>query len=561
MAKGGEFRIKKLEKGPLQRFKNQNLLIKKYGEVGLQVYKAITGKRTTEELCKDMGIEKTMFDQIVNYMQDAGMVELEPVGAEAKGAGFETPGEEPAPKAKAKADEDEEAQAPSRDLEEIPPEEEIEPETEVPPLEEKPHKRASKRDEPSSEFELPPEPEPVKKEAPEEEFSFEEPQPKKKAKPAEEEITFEEIKPIEFGEETVPEKEKPSRKKKTAKAGWDEAEAGTGDEIEPVGFGEESAAPEAPHEPEDEAPAAPEEPEGGGKAGTEEGISFQEEPAPKYKDEPELSPVEKIISDKYGDIGLQVYSLIDGQRTAEEIMRDTGLTEPKLVEILDFMDEQGIIKLDYPKGGGAAAPPPPPPGVGFAGPQMMGAVMPPQAQMGAKGGEGFNPMIEGDESLDEARGVSSPVEVPIKAPMDIVKSVQTKAKIMLKYGDKGSKLMEQLDGKNDVIDISLKLDIPLYTVTAMLTFMMENGMVILKPMSRADVRKKYGDDGYAVYKKFGKEGMMLYELIGKELTIKQMADKITTEKAKIIDMFIFIHKVLGIELPIDRDVLSKQLGL
>ncbi|VVC03128.1 Proteasome-activating nucleotidase [Candidatus Bilamarchaeum dharawalense] len=63
----------------------------------------------------------------------------------------------------------------------------------------------------------------------------------------------------------------------------------------------------------------------------------------------ELSPVEKIISVKYGDIGLRVYAFIDGQRTAEEVMRETGLTEPKLVEILDFMDEQGIIKLDYPK--------------------------------------------------------------------------------------------------------------------------------------------------------------------------------------------------------------------
>ena len=42
---------------------------------------------------------------------------------------------------------------------------------------------------------------------------------------------------------------------------------------------------------------------------------------------------------------------------------------------------------------------------------------------------------------------------------------------------------------------------------------------------------------------------------------KQMAEKITTDKAKVIDMFIFIHKVLGIELPIDKDVLSKQLGL
>jgi hypothetical protein len=224
------------------------------------------------------------------------------------------------------------------------------------------------------------------------------------------------------------------------------------------------------------------------------------------------------------------------------------------------MDEQGIIKLDYPKGaaGGAA----PPPAAAFGGPQAMpGAVMQPPAPAAKKEEAGFTPMLAGEEELEEARAVPSPVEAPMKAPMDIVKSVQTKAKLMLKYGDRGSKLLEQIDGKNDVIDITLKLDVPLYTISDMLRFMMENGMIIMKPMSRADVRKKYGDDGYAVYKRFGKEGLMLYELIGKELTIKQMADKITPEKAKIIDMFIFIHKVLGIELPIDRDVLAKQLGL
>ncbi len=62
-----------------------------------------------------------------------------------------------------------------------------------------------------------------------------------------------------------------------------------------------------------------------------------------------MSPVEKIIFNKYGDHGLRVYTLIDGQRTAEEIMHETGHSEAQLVEMLDFMDEQGIIKLDYPK--------------------------------------------------------------------------------------------------------------------------------------------------------------------------------------------------------------------
>jgi len=552
MVKGGDYKIKKLEKGPLQRFKNQNLLIKKFGEVGLQIYKAITGKRTSRQLQKDMGVEDSMFDQVLSYMHDSGMVELEPVsGSGGAGEGGGVPAEEPAAEP--------EAEKPPRELEEIPPEEEAGPEQEPPPLEEKPRKRPGRGEEPEGEKpepgseEPPPESEPEpgpqeEKEAKEEEFAFETPAPaRKKPKPVEEDISFEEIRPIEFGEEVPSTAEPPPERKKRGARLEPEPEAG--EEIESVA---EEPGPEAPP------PKPPPE--------EEVGIAFEEEAQPEYKEEQELSPVEKIISDKYGDIGLQVYSLIDGQRTAEEIMRDTGLTEPKLVEILDFMDEQGIIKLDYPRGaggaGGAAGPAPPPASAFGGGPQMTGAAIPAAPPPGQRRDEGgFNPLTESDESLDEARGVPSPVEVPIKAPMDIVKSVQTKAKIMLKYGDKGSKLMDQLDGKNDLIDISLKLDIPLFTISDMLRFMMEGGMIIMKPMSRADVRKKYGDDGYSVYKKFGKEGLMLYELIGKELTIRQMADKITREKDKIIDMFIFIHKVLGIELPIDRDVLSKQLGI
>src|SRR4030095_9557395 len=117
MAKGSDYRIKKIEKGPLQRFKNQNLLIKKYGEIGLQIYKTITGKRTTGELQKDLGIEDALFDQVLNYMVDAGMVELEPTSGKAE--------DRPEPEEK-----------PARKLAEIPPEEEIGPTEEPPPLEE-----------------------------------------------------------------------------------------------------------------------------------------------------------------------------------------------------------------------------------------------------------------------------------------------------------------------------------------------------------------------------------------------------------------------------------------
>ena len=57
-----------------------------------------------------------------------------------------------------------------------------------------------------------------------------------------------------------------------------------------------------------------------------------------------LSPLEKILYDKYGAVGVKIYNLIDGEKTAEEILKVTAVTEAKLVEILEFMDEQGHHK-------------------------------------------------------------------------------------------------------------------------------------------------------------------------------------------------------------------------
>jgi hypothetical protein len=539
MDKGTDYRIIKLEKGPLQRFKNQNLILKRFGETGLQVYKAITGKRTADELRSDLGVEQGLFAEILDFMHDAGMVELQSVKAHEPESGVETPEEiRPAP----------EEEKPGRALEELPPEEEAE--EAKPPLEELPRKKRKAAEEMR--------PEPPRDEislmggeamrmAPEQEKAGESAVPGRKKAPAAE---FGEITPIEF--EEAP---KPAKKKFQKTAPEPVEEAQPEEEIQP----EEKEAAEENEPAEEETPPEENEtseekirseevPEGKEEAPEEQIQPVSDEEArsgTSYAEkEPEagsgLSPVEKIISDKYGDIGLRVYTLIDGQRTAEEIMKDTGLTEAKLVEILDFMDEQGIIKLDYPKGQAPA-------------PEMA---MPSEDKKEA----GFVPMIEGDQP-EEAGPVPSPLEIPMKAPSDIVKGVQMKARVMLKYGDRGSRLFSLIDGKNDVIDLAMSLGVPLYTVNDMLRFMLDNGMVIMKPIPRTDVRKKYGDDGYSVYKRYGKEGLMFYELIGKNLTIRQMADQVTTDKSKIIDMFIFIHKVLGIELPIERDALMKQLGM
>jgi hypothetical protein len=57
--------------------------------------------------------------------------------------------------------------------------------------------------------------------------------------------------------------------------------------------------------------------------------------APKPEDL--LSPLEKIIFNKFGKEGVDVYNLIDGEKTAEQILNETGVSESKLVEILDLV--------------------------------------------------------------------------------------------------------------------------------------------------------------------------------------------------------------------------------
>ena len=466
MKEGVEYKIEKLEKGPLQRFKNQNLLLKKFGEMGLQVYKVITGKRTSEELRKDLDMEPELFNQILSYMQEAGMVQLSP--AEEKGE----PSEE-------------------KPSEEIPKEAATEFEEEAPKKKKKPTR-------------VVPEEAPVEEELPPEEEATEEEQPTEEVK--------EEIVP-EFEEEAPKKKKKPIKEELP-----EEEEAPAEEELPP-----EEAVPE----------------EGGGEELPSERISFGAEAIPE-KEEGE-SPVETIIRDKYGDIGIQVYNLIDGQRTAEEIMEETGLSESKLVEILDFLDEQGIIKLEYPKGKPEATP---------------------IEEKPKEAAESFAPMVEAEEEAEQATIKEvSPDLIPARLSLSFIGSVQLRAKTRLRHGDIGDKILAAIDGKSDLIDISMKLNISLYKLMDILSYLKQENAVTMNQIGRNEVRAKYGEDGYTVYKRYGKEGLMLYELIGKEMSIKDMADRITTDKAKVVDMFLFIYEVLGIEMPINKEALMKQLGL
>lgn len=65
-----------------------------------------------------------------------------------------------------------------------------------------------------------------------------------------------------------------------------------------------------------------------------------------------ISPVKRIVFNNYGQTGLQIYELIDGRRTSHDIMLKSGVSESRLSEIIHFMIEQGILKVDYPRAQG-----------------------------------------------------------------------------------------------------------------------------------------------------------------------------------------------------------------
>ncbi len=535
-------KLRKIEKGPLQRFKNQNTVVKKFGKMGLKVYKAITGNITSEELQEKLKIPEEKFQEIIEFMLTKKIVEY--VDSEKS---VEEKQKKPKKKEDKKPTEEEKAEIeeepeppkpksePTRKLKEEP--------TKVmkPKAKKEKQKKEEVVEEEFGEIDIPEpslepesfieneEPEPLKKQAEvvEEEFGEitlpgeDEPElPTKQEKESvkeeikEEQKSMDELEPLEFDDELGPDfGEIPDENKEMKKIEKEEVK----EELEPLEFEDE---------------------------GKEEEW-FDIEPEAPPPEEP-LGSVEQTIKKKFGERGLKVYSLIDGIRTSEQIMREAGVTEEELVEILDFMDEEGIIKLDYPKA---------------KQPQSEFKRAEPTTTTKKKEEKSpFTPILEEEEKL-EVVTIASPIEIPELVEKDLIKTIKMKTQLLLKFGDKGKKLLDKIDGKKDVIELCLDLDIPLPKLKQMLEMLTEEGMITMNPVPREEVRKRYGYDGYAVYKKFGKEGVLLYELIGKDLSLKEMAEKVTDKKEEIIDMFIFIHQVLGIELPLDKEMLKKQLGI
>ncbi|MFH1094908.1 MAG: hypothetical protein V1728_01705 [Candidatus Micrarchaeota archaeon] len=296
---------------------------------------------------------------------------------------------------------------------------------------------------------------------------------------------------------------------------------------------------------------------------------------------PSLSPLEKIIFDKYGSVGVKVYALIDGEKTAEDILNETGLSESKLVEILEFMNEQGIIKLERPAGktpppygaapGRPGTPPAsrPPLGSSSSGDYRPGArsapSLSPDSSSSRSSGDnvGFKPMVE-SETPESQSDVISPDAVPVDVPVmpgkaNFWQKARMRGLMSLKFGQRGDELLTHLDGEKDFVELSAETGLTFKDLDIMLGELGRAGMLSFKRLTRAEIRHRYGDDGLAIFKRYGRDGLLIYDLIGKVSSLKEIAKRTRLEAHRAVEIIIFVHQVLGLELPLDKEMIYRYL--
>jgi transcription initiation factor IIE alpha subunit len=307
-------------------------------------------------------------------------------------------------------------------------------------------------------------------------------------------------------------------------------------------------------------------------------------PMEKEIDENSLSPLEKVLYRKHGSIGVRIYNLIDGEKTAEEILRETGVSEAKLVEILEFMDEQGIIKLEKPEE--KAPPSGGSPGSGDGDDDSDGG-----EDKGDDGGEGeekpareprFKPIVEDvpegkpfqapeapkkedkqekKEEIDEPGEDIVMVDVPAFARLSMLQKAMMFTELSTKFPPAARQLFDMVDGKRDFVELSLSTGMLLFDIDSAMAYFGKKGFITFRQLDRNEIRDRYGEDGFAIYKRFGRDGLIIYEMIGKEASLRDIILKSKIDPDRAIEIFSFIHKVLGLDIPLDRDLIYRQIGL
>ena len=555
-----EFYPKRTEKRPLDRFRNQNALLQKFGEDGIKAYDAIDGSRSAAEISQLLSLDREKMLSILNFMRQNGMIAT---GGEQAASGPIAPIVPPS--------EELNAPVPGKDATmPIPPSPVARPwvagaqkpsggmpvskqwETQAP--QERQGTPASTQRETGGQEKPISAPEVPESQPPKEEeagpgstrlFSHApSPPAPKQAQPGyprvSQKAAYEEAgQPIAYPKrEQFPPVGKEQNETPKPAEKFQYPQKGQGG-FPPVSQPYVPGGMRPPQQPPTSRQALASDSESSGTISPSAPGSEQSgEQQPKGSEG--LSPLEKLIFGRYGELGILVYNLIDGQRTAEEIMMETGISEVKLVEILEFMDNQGIIKLERPQEEEVEAPP--------EQPELKPMV------------EEKEPENLPEEATDEQLGIV-PIDIPVPNEGNILQKVEVNALLTFKFGKIGPALLSTIDGKRDLIDLAVATKLSLPEIDTVMGFIGSHNLVTFRALTREEIKKKYGEDGYMIYKKFGRDGLLLYELIGKEGSLRDIIVESKIDPERAVDIFMFIHSVLGLDLPLDKEMLYRQLGI
>jgi len=265
------------------------------------------------------------------------------------------------------------------------------------------------------------------------------------------------------------------------------------------------------------------------------------------------TPVEKKLYDQFGQAGIDAYHMIDEFRTPREILRETSINEEQLKSIIEFMCSEGIIRLEKPD-------------------QVMDkplkAPAPPAVEAEAKPKPAEQKPqppkpIEKPAPKPPERAILNTDEVcvPTAIPLKLLSKLRIEAELLKRYGNEGVKSFSMMNGKKTNVRIVKDTRIKPAKLDDISAFLLENNAIKLQCLTNENMREIYGDEGASIYGKYRRSGILLYELIDKKTTLKDIVRISGIEPNLAVEIFAFVHKVLGLEIPLDTELLKRQLGI
>jgi len=154
-----------------------------------------------------------------------------------------------------------------------------------------------------------------------------------------------------------------------------------------------------------------------------------------------------------------------------------------------------------------------------------------------------------------------PIDIPlIPKKLSFLKKAQLKTSLSIASRTMHAPFLDLLDNNSDFVQISIRSGIPLKTLDMFFAKLGKDGLLQFRQLDREEVRKRYGDDGLAVYKKYGRDGILIYQLIGKAESLKKIVEQSHLNVDRAADIIVFVNQMLGLEASIDRETVKKYLA-